>query len=293
MPIDTTVGGAPPAGVAPEAWFPQRYVLNTTSPLHANGLPRFVPDPAAPTSGRTVMVCNLKSSDPVYTPGYPAQRTEIAVEREYTPPGEERWYAMSLYLDQYWPVYDKTTMFVLAQLHTSQHTWTATPPLHISARGDNLTLTLRHNTRPVAPTEEAATFPPYADYYASKYNSTELFVDLGKVLRQMWYCFVINAMWSNTARSGHLKIWMNGQIVHQQLQAPNCYENLKSGLGNWIKMGVYAPGGFGPMWDGKVAWVKNYVHWISVASPQGIGPADMYAQTPYSGPIEPAFPAVA
>jgi hypothetical protein len=279
--IDPTVGGIPPdqSPVTLASWFEQRYVMNTTSPKHPNGKPLFTDDPGG--SGNKVMVCHLQNSDPPYTPGFKDQRTEIVVQREYTPPGEERWYAMSFNLDQNWPTYDKDTQFVLMQLHTSQKTWIATPPLHVMVRGDRLTLTCRHNTRPVPPQPGWQAYEPYEDYYASKENTSEIHVELGKVVKQKWYCFVINAGWS--CGDGHLKIWMNGSLVYQQSRMPNCYLNLEPGLGNWPKIGIYAPGGFGPMWDARPAWVKSYVHWVTVAAPGGVGPSLMYDQTPCKG----------
>ena len=292
---DTEIGGSPAdyqqgSTAALEDFFNQRYVLETKSPRHPTKVPKFVIDPAAPTSDRKVMVVHLESSDPSYTPGLPAQRSEISVKKEYTPPGQERWYALSFYLDQYWPIYDKKTKFVLAQLHTSQKTVVLQPNVEISTVGDQLSLTSRNNTRPVPP--YAGAIPPSDDYYASKANTSQSFVKLGKLQRSQWYCFVINTKWSHTAHKGHTKIWMNGQMVHEQYNHPNTYENLDPTLGNYPKIGVYAPGGFSSeVWAGRVAWVKSYVDFISLADPGGVGPNEMFSRTPCKGVVpDPTFP---
>ena len=286
MPIDTTVGGAPPPGAtdaALKAFFDQRYCLTTTSPKHPTAHPYFVIDPAG--SERKVMVVHLQSSDPPCTPGLPAQRSEISVRKEYTPPGEERWYAMSFYLDRHWPIYDKKTKFVLLQLHTSQKTFIAQPPIDVSVRGDQMTLTTRYNMRPVPPNAGAS------GDYADKDNTAQLFFDLGTLQLSKWYGFVINARWSHVAHHGHLKIWMGGRLVHEQHQHPNCYGNLNPLLGNYPKIGIYAPGGFSDRWDNRVARVRSYVDFITLAARGGIGPNEMYGYTPCKGcAVEPTFP---
>ena len=286
---DTEIGGAPAdyqqgSIAALEDFFDQRYTLLTTSPKHPTKHPKFVDDPAAPSSGRKVMVVHLQSTDAPYTPGLPAVRTEIAVKKAYTPPGQERWYALSFYLDHFWPVYDTKTKFVLAQLHTSQKTVVMQPNVEISVRGDQLSLAMRHNLRPVPPFVGA--IPPHDDYYATKANTSQVFYSLGKLQRSQWYCFVINAKWSRAAHQGHMKIWMNGQMIHEQYNQPNSYENLEAGLGNWPKIGIYAPGGFSTEeWAGRVAWVKSYVDFVSLADPGGVGPGTMFGHTPCKGAV--------
>jgi hypothetical protein len=164
------------------------------------------------------------------------------------------------------------------------------PNIQISAVGDELTLALRSNTRPVPPYSGA--IPPSEDYYANKANTSELFFKLGKLQRSQWYCFVINANWSWSPHQGHTKIWMNGQMVHTQYNHPNSYENLQFGLGNWPKIGIYAPGGFSPeVWSGRVGMLKSYVDFISLADPVGIGPNEMFARTPCKGvTVQSAYP---
>lgn len=267
MPFDQSVGWAPPAGVSVNDFFKQRYNLETTNPRHADGLPKFVADPADKDSGRQVMVLHLESTDP--TNGVtPAQRTEISAKKEYTPPGEERWYALSFYLDKYWPVYDTTTNFVLAQIHTSQRDVIVRPPVEVRALGEEFNLITRNNTRDIID--------------VTQQNTTEITTSLGKLTREEWHSFVIHAMWSDTERNGFLRIWHNGNIVTKQVNQPNCYENLISGLGNWPKMGIYAPGGFGNRWSGAKAWVKSYVDYFWIASPV-MTAVQMYEKTPVAG----------
>src|SRR5262245_14207840 len=199
--------------MSPKEWFPQRYNIETKSPRHADGLPKFTPDPANPASGRQVMVLHLESSDPVYTEDGIDQRTEITPKFEYTEPGEERWYGLSFYVDRFWPIYDKVTRFVLAQIHTTQKGGTFTPPISVRAQGDRLTLALRHNTLPV---------PREGDGEASKSNTPQLFYDLGKLEREKWYGLVVNALWSWEQNVGMTKIWFNGKMVYTAYEEPNC-----------------------------------------------------------------------
>jgi len=281
---DNEKGGAPPdlQYASPSqlaSFFMDRYTLETNSPKHPQKLPVFVDDPAAPTSGRKVMVMHLQSSDAPSMPGHPGQRTELSAKREYMLPGTERWYALSFYLDGYWPTYDKKTKFVVAQLHTTQTTVVLQPNIEIAAQGDALSLVVRSNTRPVPP--YAGAIPPTDDYYAEKSNTSQTFVDLGKLQKSQWYCFVINANWSNVRHKGHMKIWMNGKMVHTQYNTPNSYEILDPTLGIWPKVGIYAPAGFSAdLWGSTPAWVKSYVDFIHLADPIGIGPDLMYAETP-------------
>jgi hypothetical protein len=291
--IDQEIAGAPvrleeTSMTELENFFDDRYQLETSSPKHPRKRPIFVDDPAAVGSGRKVMLLHLQSSDPRSYAGSAALRTEISAKREYSHPGKERWYALSFYLDSFWPTYDNKTKFVLAQIHTSQKTVVLQPNIDVSALGDELSLTIRTNTRPVPPYVGA----PIDDGYASKNNTTQIFVSLGKVQKSQWYCFVINAKWSNVPQAGHTKIWMNGKMVHEQYNSPNTYENLDPTLGNWPKIGIYAPAGFSPhLWSERAAWVKSYVDFIHVADPRGIGPNEMYDRTPCKGvKVAPSFP---
>jgi len=279
MPVDNTVGGAPPQGVSEDAWFDQRYFLGTNSPKHPNKRPFFANDPAG--SARRVMVCHLQSSDPPL-PAAPAQRTEISARNEYARPGEERWYALSFYLNKFWPIYDRDTLFVLWQLHTSQTTGVFSPPLHFSVTGNQMTLTLRHNLLPVPPPFVAV------GNYATKDNRSQTWIDLGKLVLEQWYSFVINIGWSWQAAVGHLKVWMNGNMVMEQYQHPNCYQNLDDTLGNYPKIGIYAPAGFGPRWDSQVAWVQAYIDYVTMGA-KGSSTVELFAQTPYKGPVEPTW----
>ena len=281
--FDTTLGGAPTGD--PAVFFDERYILESNNSRHADKRPKFVADPAG--SGRKVMLVYLESTDAPLLPPV-AQRSEISARRAYTPPGMERWYALSFYLDQHWPIYDTKTKFVLAQIHTSQKTTIVSPPVEIHVVGDRMTLVTRYNERPVPPVLGA--IPPDPDYYATKSNSAQQFVRLGKLQKQQWYSFVINAGWSRDAHQGHLKVWMNGAMVLEQWQHPNAYENLESGLGMWPKIGIYAPGGFDKERWTKPALVKSYVDWIYLADPGGIGPGEMFSKTPLGAVVpEPTF----
>lgn len=197
---------------------------------------------------------------------------------------------MSFYLDHFLPTYDKKTKFVLLQLHSSQKTVVLQPNVEVWSIGDQLTLSLRNNTRPVPPS--LGEIGTYDDYYTSKTNTTQLFVNLGKLQKQKWYCFVINAKWSHTPNEGHTKIWMNGVMVHEQFNNPNAYENLDPTLGIYPKIGIYAPAGFSTdVWGNSDPWVKSYVDFVTLADPRGMSAREMYSRTP-CGEIKvfPAYP---
>lgn len=181
-----------------------------------------VPDPLG--SGRQVFKYKVLKTDPLYASG---SRTEVSLKYEYIIEGV-RWYAISMLFPADWVWNIEPT--VVAQLHTSQKTLTVPPPLALVASGQDLNLEAHYNYRSTV----AGALDP-----ATRANSGEQLVRLGKIQRGKWYCFVMRADWSHKPGIGSIKVWMNGNVAYETKNAYNAYETW---LGNYPKVGLYLPG---------------------------------------------------
>lgn len=202
-------------GLANEANFANQYFLQAYVPERM----ALSSDPAG--SNVQVYKLTLLDSDQKSFGGY---RTEIGLKNEYVKEGE-RWYAFGFYIAKPWDTSD--VPIIMAQLHTSQKTLTLSPPVSIVARGDSLYLTLYGSDKAAD-----AEVPP------SIKNSAKRVVYLGPVVTQQWLCFVVNMDWSHMPGQGRTRVWMNKRLVYQSDNDLNSYDTW---LGNYLKVGLYAP----------------------------------------------------
>lgn len=199
--------------------FSQRYVLQSAS---ASNL-QIVPDPV--NQGRSVFMLQLRANDRKVFSGH---RTEIVASREYVRQGL-RWYALSFLLPNDWIAHSYP--IVLAQLHTSQKKAVLPPPVSVVVEGERLKLELRSSSAPVV--------GPYA---VTKQTADTKVLGLGGLERGRWHCFVFRADWSWTEGRGELDVWHNRERVYSARNAANSYSTW---LGNYPKVGLYAPGAMG------------------------------------------------
>ncbi|TVT47857.1 MAG: hypothetical protein FHP94_13175 [Denitromonas halophila] len=211
---DTRTGGR----VSMET-FDTRYVLQSASRSNL----ALVPDPVHPARSAFRMV--LKASDPKVFSG---QRTEIVAAKEYVRTGL-RWYAISFLLPSDWVSHPFPVL--VAQIHTSQKAAALPPPLAAVVAGDRLRLELRNSSLPV---EGAGA--------VTKASADTRLVSLGGLDPGAWHCLVVRADWSWEQGAGALDIWHNGELVYSVRNAPNAYQTW---LGNYPKVGLYAPGSLG------------------------------------------------
>lgn len=206
-------------GLASVTNFANQYFLQASSPDRM----LLSADPAG--SNAQVYKLTLFDSDLKSNSGY---RTEIGLKNEYVKEGG-RWYAFGFYIAKPWDTSD--VPIVMAQLHTSQKTLKLSPPLSIVARGDSLYLTLYGSHKSVDADE-----PPSIN------NAAKRLVYLGPVVTQQWLCFVISMDWSHTPGQGGTRVWMNKRLVYQSENDLNSFDTW---LGNYLKVGLYAPWKFG------------------------------------------------
>lgn len=197
--------------------FGERYNLQAASSSNMT----WDKDPLHP--GRPAFKLRLYEDDARVAGGL---RTEISPKNEYTVEGV-RWYAMSFMLPSDWEFNNYIT--VLAQLHTSQKTAVLPPPVSVIAEGDQLKLELRSSTLPVEGLGAV-----------TKDKVDARTIRLGTLETNKWYCFVIKADWSWRPGKGSLDIWLNGNRAYNANNLPNAYTTW---LGNYPKVGLYAPGG--------------------------------------------------
>lgn len=181
-----------------------------------------VADPSG--SARKVFKHKVLKTDPLYAGG---SRTEVTLKYEYVIEGV-RWYAVSVLFPADWQFNVEPT--VIAQLHTSQKSLTVPPPLALVVNNKDLNLEAHYNYRS---TVAGATDP------ATRANSGEQLVRLGKIVTNKWYCFVLRADWSHKPGIGSVKVWMNGNLAYETKNAYNAYQTW---LGNYPKVGLYLPG---------------------------------------------------
>lgn len=140
-----------------------------------------------------------------------------------------RWYAASIYLPANWVMDTRPDGWtVVFQVHSSKGVVPDTsPPFAVSILGDNLQLEMRTNHRD-------------DPRLANKENTSAQKVSLGKVQRQKWYCFVLDADWQHLPGKGALRFWVNGNLMYEIKNAPTHYANLNEiNSGNYSKTGVY------------------------------------------------------
>lgn len=151
-------------------------------------------------------------------------RSEIGLKNEYSKEGG-RWYAFGFYISPPWEESD--VPIVLAQIHTSQKSLILSPPISIVSRGDSIFLTLYGSNKSVD-----SESPPTIK------NSAKRVIYLGPVIQKKWLCFVINVDWSYAPGEGKTNIWINKRLVYQSANDLNSYDTW---LGNYLKVGLYAP----------------------------------------------------
>lgn len=199
--------------------FDSRYVLQSASRANLS----LVPDPVHPSRSAFRLV--LKASDPKVFSG---QRTEVVAAKEYVRTGI-RWYAISFLLPSDWVSHPSPVL--VAQIHTSQKTATLPPPLAVVVAGERLRLELRNSSLPVEGAGKV-----------TKASADTRQVSLGGLSRDSWHCLVVRADWSWEQGTGALDIWHNAELVYSVRNAPNAY---RTWLGNYPKVGLYAPGSLG------------------------------------------------
>lgn len=229
--------------VAPanKVYFDDVYTLNAgvTSNLS------FDYPPTNPPAGarRKFFKFTLKNTDPLNAS---ASRTEAALKYDYQIDGP-RSYAMSFYFPGVlpngsvpstgvWnPPNEDNAPVVVAQIQTSQKTFTGSPPVAVvvtyspATKTSYIDLDLSYNHRTTSGTVDPAT----------KENSGVQNIRLGKMETNKWYCMVFIANWSHVPGVGSFTAYMNGDIVYQSSNIHNAYETW---LGNFPKVGIYQPG---------------------------------------------------
>lgn len=199
--------------------FESRYVLQAASWANL----ALVPDPVHPARSAFRMVLNASDSKV-----FSGQRTEIVAAKEYVRTGL-RWYAMSFLLPSDWASHPYPVL--VAQLHTSQKTAALPPPVAVVVVGDHLRLELRSSSLPVEGVGAV-----------TKATAETRLVSLGGLNPGAWHCLVVRADWSWEQGVGALDIWHNAELVYSVRNAPNAY---RTWLGNYPKVGLYAPGSLG------------------------------------------------
>lgn len=165
-----------------------------------------------------------------YTPTPTSTRSEVVARWSYTHNGKRRWYAISVFIPDSWPFVQHDV--VVGQLHTQQPgTITVSPPVAVVLHDKYLNLTLQ--------TSELSNDPNVASHIEKNTSSTQT-IRLGRIddksARDKWYCFVMQADWSNTPGLGGFKMWMNGVLKYDAINAMNSYQ---SDGGNYAKTGAY------------------------------------------------------
>lgn len=150
-------------------------------------------------------------------------RTEIGRKNDYSM--GRRWYAFSFFMPVTWETTD--VPILLAQLHTSQKKLRLSPPVAVVARGEKLFLQLYSNSRNTESND-----PP------AIYNSNRKVVELGLVPLGRWACFVIDVDWSHKVDHGSMRVWYDNHLIYQ---AENTINSYQTWLGNYLKVGLYAP----------------------------------------------------
>jgi hypothetical protein len=227
--------------------FQGRYVLQSAN---QNNLV-FVTDPAG--TGRVVMRLTLGRNDPLVFGGL---RSEIVPRNEYVKTGV-RWYAMSFYVPAEWQT--DASPIVAFQLHTSQSEVILSPPVSLVIRGDRIELDLWANHRPIRGVDRT-----------TRDNSANQTILVSRLEKPKWYCFVARADWSSSVGSGDFSLWLNGERVYRAQRLHNAYETW---LGNYPKVGLYAPGGLGAPAE------QLYVDFIHLGGPRS-SLDDMTSLTP-------------
>ncbi|MES2260809.1 MAG: polysaccharide lyase [Pseudomonadota bacterium] len=199
-------------------YFDDLYALSSATSSNLN----LVPDPLG--SNRQVFRMKLLKSDPLVNGG---SRTEVTLKYEYVIEGV-RWYAMSVLFPPDWQFNIEPS--VVTQLHTSQKTTVVPPPVSITATNNDLNLELYYNYRNM---NGLGSDP------ATRANTGQQTVRLGKFVTNKWYCFVFRVDWSYKPGTGSLSMWLNG---NQMYDAKNAYNAYETWLGNYPKVGVYQPG---------------------------------------------------
>lgn len=212
--VDLKKGGA----ALDRTSFNLRYSIQSAKPENLE----VIADPAG--SSRIVMRAKVAKDDAKV---YGGLRTEVIPRDEYIKQGI-RWYTFSFYLPATWQ--SDIQPMILAQLHTSQKTVVLSPPVAWVLRGNKLELDFRANHRSVSGTTDLA----------SMSNSVAQTITLARVEKAKWYCFVVKADWATTPGNGSFNLWMNGEPVYTSDKLYNSYETW---LGNYPKIGIYAPGG--------------------------------------------------
>jgi hypothetical protein len=203
------------------------YSLNVADPALIN----LVNDPANPLSGRQVFQITALSNYSL--DDHHVARSEVSPRYDYAMNGSAHWYAASVYFPDDW--YYNNADTIVTQLQTSQNVTVVSPPVSIVARRNDLLLALHANHRqsPYAGDTRTITDP------VTKANSANQEVFLGKIQKNHWYCFVMQANWSDTPGAGLFKLWVNGTLAYESANAYNDYD---SWLGNFAKAGIYIPG---------------------------------------------------
>jgi hypothetical protein len=240
-------------GAIDEKRFEDRYTVQSANPANL----RFVTDPAG--SDRTVMRMMISKNEPKVFNGL---RTEIVPRNEYVKEGV-RWYALSFYVPAEWK--EDPSPILVAQLHTSQKDVILSPPVALVIKGHRIDLELRANSRKI-----------HGPDPARKENSAAQTIRVSSLEKSKWYCFVVRADWSATEGSGSIKVWLDGDKVYE---ADHQYNSYETWLGNYPKVGLYAPGGL------TVGSEQLYVDFIHLGGPR-TDLAEMIAQTPCSNNVK-------
>lgn len=142
-------------------------------------------------------------------------RSEVSLENDEQPIGQETWYGFSLLLPRDFPVEDNR--LVLAQWHGHN---SHSPALALRYREGQLSLTLRHSDKKtVTPTD--------------KIPSQELFSS-AQFERGVWNDFILRTKWS-CHKDGLVEAWWNGQSI-VSYQGPVGYNDP---LAPYVKFGIY------------------------------------------------------
>ena len=212
--------------------FESRYVLQAASWANL----ALVPDPGTWHAVRSAWWLNASDSKV-----FSGQRTEIVAAKEYVRTGL-RWYATSFLLPSDWASHPYPVL--VAQLHTSQKTAALPPPVAVVVVGDHLRLELRSSSLPV---EGGA---------VTKATAETRLVSLGGPEPGAWHCLVVRATGHGEQGVGALDIWHNAERDTSVRNAPNAY---RTWLGNYPKVGLYAPGSLGCPAERSIPTLSGWV----------------------------------
>lgn len=174
-------------------------------------------------SRRDVIELNLQGSDSKASSGL---RTEIVPVKQYAREGV-RWYGLSFYIPSDWVETDQP--IVLWQLHTSQKKAVLSPPVSMVVRGKSMILTL-----------SSSDLDDGDDTKLSQDSNRVKKLRIGPLVKGEWSCFVAKVKWDPRPDAGAISVWMNNDLLYE---ATNQAMGYKTWLGNYPKIGMYAPSG--------------------------------------------------